>query len=87
MNASDMEADGCSIPGLAPWREKRGLSQTELADLVGVSRGTIGRYESGWRHVSVPRLKQLAFALECTPNDLLTAPSYSDSETSGTVAE
>lgn len=76
-----------SIPGLPLMRHLRGLSQTDLARLLGLSRGTIGRYEAGLRHVNVPRLNQLADALGCTPSDLLTPPSYSDNHENGTVGK
>ena len=38
---------------LARIRKEKGLSQMQLAECVGVSKGTIGNYESG-RRVRIP---------------------------------
>ncbi len=45
----DKAVIGCRIKNL---REKAGLSQQELANLVGVDRSTIAMYEAGQR---IPR--------------------------------
>lgn len=63
----------CSVPGMPYWRKRKGWSQTDLADALEVSRGTIGRYESGSRHVKVPMLRRAAQVLDCTVTDLVTA--------------
>ncbi|MCD7932981.1 MAG: helix-turn-helix domain-containing protein [Tannerellaceae bacterium] len=56
-------------------REKRtelGVSQTELADLINISRGFIGNIESGksykynFRHIN-----EIAKVLKCSPKDFL----------------
>lgn len=52
-------------------RNKLHISQTELADAVGVSLRTVGSWERG---NSVPNSEQIwncAVALGCTPNDIL----------------
>lgn len=57
---------------LAALRKSRGLSQIELAELIGVSHGTIGNYEAGKRtKVSKPILQALAGALQVSISDLL----------------
>ena len=43
-------------------RQELGLSQTELADLLGVSPRTVQSCEQGWRHPS-PALERLALLL------------------------
>ena len=51
-------------------REQLSLTQTELAEMIGVTKGAIGNYESG---VSKPResiLVQLCEALKVDPNYL-----------------
>lgn len=52
-------------------RQRKGLSQTELAHAVGVSQNTISQWESGNRSPSISMLKRLAFVLECTADILL----------------
>ena len=45
-------------------REKRGMSQTELANLVGLKQTTISQYESGSRKPDLAKAKKLSDALE-----------------------
>ncbi len=52
-------------------REKRGLSQTALAEKVGVHRVTIAYLESGARQPSMDLLQRLAKALKVKLPDLL----------------
>lgn len=56
---------------LARIRKEKGLSQMQLAELVGVSKGTIGNYESGKRtRIPAPIASALAKALEVDPGEL-----------------
>ena len=50
------------LPDLRGMREELGLSQTELADLLGVSARTIQSCEQGWRKLS-PALERMALLL------------------------
>ncbi|MFR9919929.1 helix-turn-helix transcriptional regulator [Corynebacterium striatum] len=43
-------------------REYAGMSQVELADLVGISRATLGNAEQGVRELKRPALIAVAFA-------------------------
>lgn len=52
-------------------RLRLGLCQEEVADIVGVARTTIANLESGRFCTSVPRLVDLARALQTTPDYLL----------------
>ena len=52
-------------------RKKLGLSQEELAFVVGVSRQTIYTWESGLNYPNIVMLKKLADTLECKTDDLL----------------
>jgi transcriptional regulator with XRE-family HTH domain len=45
---------------LRQYREKRGLNQEELADLLGVSRQMVGLIESGARRVTPENAKAWA---------------------------
>lgn len=56
------------------FREKKGLSQVQLADSSGLSLDTIGRYERGSRSPRVSDLEKIASALGCSASDLLNPP-------------
>ena len=53
------------------YRELKGLSQEELADILDVSWRFVNYLEHGERKVNVGVLVALANALSITPNDLL----------------
>lgn len=59
---------------LKEWRERRALTQDELAELSGVSRGTIIRLEQGKEAVP-PTVRKLAKALNIDPGELIGLPS------------
>ena len=50
-------------------RRAKGLSQTELADAVGVAYTQIQKYERGVLRVASSRLEQIAKALNMSPSD------------------
>lgn len=53
-------------------RQKRGLTQTELGQMVGISSMQVRRYEKkGIRTMRVHRLYDLAAALDCSVADIL----------------
>lgn len=52
-------------------REQRGISQSELARLCGVTRSTICRIEDGSRKPSCVLMVKLAQAIGCKIDDLL----------------
>lgn len=52
-------------------REKRGLTQVELADLVGTTQPTIMRLETGKRKLTVDWMQKIAKALHVRPEDLV----------------
>ena len=57
---------------IARWRQKRHLSQTQLASLiVGLDQSKLSRVESGARRVSSSELADLSEALHVDPLDLL----------------
>ncbi len=60
------------IVGLKKWREKRGLTQAELAEAVGVRQATISDIETGKsRRIDLDTIDSLARVLRCSPGDLL----------------
>lgn len=56
---------------LQEWREKRKLSQRELASATGINQNTIWKLENGEQQMRVQHLKTFARALNVTPIDLL----------------
>lgn len=66
---------------LRAWRDKRGLTQAALAELVSTSPNMIQYLESGERGLSAKWLRRLAPALDTTPGMLLdTDPEEVDIE-------
>jgi transcriptional regulator with XRE-family HTH domain len=56
---------------LREWRDYRGLSQQQLADLAGLSKPYVSEVERGLKGYTQPTLFALAKALDCEPIDLL----------------
>ena len=57
---------------LREWRERRGLSQTELADLAATYQKTVSNLETGQtQRIEFDLLQRLADALQCKPKDLI----------------
>ena len=52
-------------------REAAGLTQTQLADKVGVQQRDISRWETGRREPGVLIVKKMAQALGCSMDDLV----------------
>jgi len=46
-------------------RKQKGLSQEQLAELVGYKVGTISKYEQGYRIPDIGMLRKIATVLEC----------------------
>ena len=53
------------------WREHRGLTQQQLADLAGISKPYLSQLESGRRGGSIDVLSALARALGLSIDDLI----------------
>lgn len=51
-------------------REKRGLSQTRLAELAGLNRNYVGDVERGRRNPCLDNILKLADALDVPPSEL-----------------
>lgn len=56
---------------LAQIRMDRGLTQGQLADMVGCKQKDVSRWENGDRTPGVKSLRALAKALDCTMDDLV----------------
>lgn len=56
---------------LADIRKDRGLTQAQLAEMLGVTQQTIYYYESGERDIKASVLQELSRALDCTISDIL----------------
>lgn len=55
-------------------RLRKGLSQRQLADLVGNNQGAIARWEQPICSITLDSLRRVAEALEVEIKDLLEAP-------------
>ena len=58
-------------------RKEKGLTQKELAELIGVSDKTISKWENGNSSPDTSMLMSLSEALEITVNELLSAEKIS----------
>ena len=68
-----------SVNHLRAWREYRGLTQAQLADLIDTTDNVISLLESGGRRLSDKWLYKLAPALRTRPGFLLEfAPEDAD---------
>ena len=71
MNSQSQIAQTVS-QNLKVWRTRRGLTQTEIAERLGVSQSHFSRLELGKKSPSLRTLDRLARALEITVSDLTT---------------
>ena len=53
------------------FREKKGMTQQELANFINVNRVTIAEYERQRMVPSIDKIVKIAIILETTPNELL----------------
>lgn len=56
---------------LARLRIERGLTQKQLAQMIGSHQQIVARWENGERNPGTKSLKKLAAALECSIDDLM----------------
>lgn len=56
---------------LAFWRKKRGLTQTALAEQIGVTQAYLSEIESGKKEARIGVLRELASALKVTVDELV----------------
>lgn len=60
---------------VAKYRKLAGLSQAQVAELMGLSNDAISRMERGTIVLNVPRLFEFAQLFNCDVSDLLSATS------------
>lgn len=60
-------------------REKLGMTQQELADLMGVNKKDVSRYETGFSTLNIEWMQRFAKALRVHPQDLLNLVAMSAS--------
>lgn len=53
------------------WRKKRGLTQVQVAERIGIARSYLSQIESGLRRYDQPFLEAAAEVLRCSPADLI----------------
>jgi DNA-binding XRE family transcriptional regulator len=67
--------------GIASLRQKAGLTQRQLADIVGVTETTVRNWENNRSGVEwFERVAKLCEALQCTPNDLFGYQQMADNK-------
>ena len=66
---------------VAAWRERRALSQRDLARLANVSQFSISRIETGQQRPRPSTLRKLAKALSLSPEQLFLSPDAALDET------
>ena len=52
-------------------REKKKMSQKDVADIIGVAKSTYSLYESGNREPNVQTIKKISDALDVSADELL----------------
>lgn len=52
-------------------RIEKGLTQKELADMVGVAKNTICAYEIGFRSPKKSTLEKIAYSLGCKKEEIM----------------
>ncbi len=65
---------------LKAMRKAEGMTQTELGDVLRVTKGTVSSWETGSRSPSVEKLIQLADLFACTTDYLLCRTDRSSAE-------
>ncbi|MCC5660835.1 helix-turn-helix domain-containing protein [Nostoc sp. XA010] len=67
--------------GIASLRQRVGLTQRQLADLVGVTETTVRNWENNRSGVEwFERVAKLCDSLQCTPNDLFGYQKIAETE-------
>lgn len=51
-------------------RKKKGITQIELAEIIGIDQSTLSRYENGKRKVDIKTAQKIAIAFEVSLDEL-----------------
>lgn len=60
---------------ITQWRESKGLSIEKVADRIGVARETVWRWENEQHRLNPAKIKALADAIDCNPEDFWRLPA------------
>jgi len=58
-------------------RKDRGMTQTDLADLIGTKQSAISRLERGEEDITLTRAEAIAEALSVELSEMVTSPELS----------
>jgi transcriptional regulator with XRE-family HTH domain len=58
---------------LATTRKSRGLTQSQLAELIGINQRLVSDYEIGRTHISAEMLARFCSVLRCSADSLVSA--------------
>lgn len=72
---------------IATAREQKGLSQAALADIIGISSGAVGQYETGRNLPKMARFEAIAGACGVTVEWLLTGDDPEELRKAQTINE
>ncbi len=73
--AKGKPARSIPLPGLRTQRQRRGISQREVAELAGLTQGTIWQLEAGHRGAYPKTIQSLCQALQIAPEELTSKGS------------
>ncbi len=59
-------------------REKSGLSGTDVAELVGITKGYYSLLENGKRGLSYPMAVKIAAVFNCKPDDIFLKHEFTN---------
>ena len=69
------------LPGILTRRKALGMSQADLAELVGCTSQAVGMWERGETLPAADRLPDIARALQCSVDDLYSKKNHSRRQT------
>lgn len=64
---------------IADLRKNAGLTQTQLAEYLGISQNTLSQYETGKRNIDIKTVQMLSEYFSVTINQILGIPEPEDS--------
>ena len=82
-----MDGTGPRLTALVQIRKASGLTQSQVAGQLGVSKATYSAWETGRAILGADRVVSLAELFKCTPNDILGYPSSGEGFSPLTSAE
>lgn len=57
-------------------REEKGITQADLAEMVGLSQAFVSRIEAGRANPTLDKIRAIATALQTEPAELFTLPDF-----------